>query len=149
VAQVQDNLSGVAVIKAFVQERDRARQVEARSRAFRDTMTAANMVSLVPAGIIEAAGGLGIVLVIWGGGTMAMEGVISVADLFVFIVYLGHIYQPFLQLATLHDVLQKAAASTQRIFELLAVQPDVADAPDAVAHACADRDNRFRGVTFC
>ncbi len=148
VAQVQDNLSGIAVIKAFVQERDRARQVEARSRAFRDTMIAANMVSLVPAGVIEAAGGLGIVLVIWGGGTMAMEGAISVADLFVFIVYLGHIYQPFLQLATLHDVLQKAAASTQRIFELLAVQSDVADAPDAAAPARVAWDIRFQGVTF-
>jgi ATP-binding cassette subfamily B protein/subfamily B ATP-binding cassette protein MsbA len=148
VAQVQDNLSGVAVIKAFVQERDRARQVEARSRAFRDTMTAANMVSLVPAGVIEAAGGLGVVLVVWGGGGMAMEGTISVADLFVFIVYLGHIYQPFLQLATLHDVLQKAAASTRRIFELLAVQPDVADAPDAVVPAHVRWDIRFQGVTF-
>lgn len=148
VAQVQDNLSGTAVIKSFVQERGRARQVEARSRMFRDTMIAANTVSLVPAGIIEAAGGLGIVLVIWGGGRMAMGGAISVADLFVFIVYLGHIYQPFLQLATLHDVLQKAAASTQRIFELLAVQPDVADAPDAAVPARVAWDIRFQGVTF-
>ena len=148
VAQVQDNLSGIGVIKSFVQERGRARQVEARSGAFRDTMIAANMVSLIPAGIIEAAGGLGIVLVIWGGGRMALDGAISVADLFVFIVYLGHIYQPFLQLATLHDVLQKAAASTQRIFELLAVQPEITDAPDAVAPAREAWDIRFEGVTF-
>jgi ABC-type multidrug transport system fused ATPase/permease subunit len=111
-------------------------------------MIAANMVSLIPAGIIEAAGGLGIVLVIWGGGGMALDGAISVADLFVFIVYLGHIYQPFLQLATLHDVLQKAAASTERIFELLAIQPEITDAPEAAAPDRVAWDIRFQGVTF-
>ena len=37
---------------------------------------------------------------------MAFAGRISVADLFVFIVYLGHIYQPFLQLASINGILQ-------------------------------------------
>ena len=85
----------------------------------------------MPAGIIEATGGLGIVLVIWAGGEMAFENQISVADLFVFIVYLGHIYQPFLQLASINDVLQKAVASTSRVFELLAITPEITDKTNA------------------
>lgn len=131
VALVQDNLSGIPVIKSFVQEQPRAALVTGRSAAYRDSLLKANNISLMPAGIIEATGGLGIVLVIWAGGDMAFEGKISVADLFVFIVYLGHIYQPFLQLASINDVLQKAAASTTRVFDLLAVEPEIVDRPGA------------------
>ena len=111
-ALVQDNMSGIAVIKSFARERECARAVAERSATFHDRLIKANTVSLLPAGIIETTGGLGIVLVIWSGGNMALNNHISVADLFVFIVYMGHIYQPFLQLASFNDVLQKAAAST-------------------------------------
>lgn len=148
IALVQDSFSGIPIIKSFALEARRARLIEARSRKFRDSSVTANRVSLLPAGIIEAAGGIGIVLVIWSGGNMALEGVISVADLFVFIVYMGHIYQPFLQLASFNDVLQKAVASTDRVFQLLAVESDIVDAPDAMAPKDLNGDIRFRNVTF-
>ncbi|MDA0746092.1 MAG: ABC transporter ATP-binding protein [bacterium] len=148
VSLVHDNLSGIPVIKSFVQEHNRARLVEASSLEFRDGMIAANKVSLVPAGILEATGGIGIVLVIWSGGTMALEGAISLADLFVFIVYMGHIYQPFLQLASFNDILQKAAASTDRVFRLLAVESDIQDAPDARIPESITWDIHLRDLTF-
>ncbi len=148
VALVHDSFSGIPVIKSFVQEHNRARLVETQSRKFRDSSITANRISILPAGIIEATGGLGIVLVIWSGGSMALEGTISVADLFVFIVYMGHIYQPFLQLASFNDVLQKAAASTDRVLQLLAVQSDIVDSPDAVVPPRMAFDVRLRDVTF-
>ena len=148
IALVQDNFSGIPVIKSFVQERARARMVNAQSEYFRDSSITANRVSLIPAGIIEATGGLGIVLVIWSGGGMALNGNISVADLFVFIVYMGHIYQPFLQLASFNDVLQKAAASTERVLDLLAVESEIVDAPNALVPGKMTWDIRFQDVTF-
>lgn len=148
IALVQDNLSGIPVIKSFNQEDRRAALVTSRSAEYRDSLLRANNISLMPAGIIEAAGGLGIVLVIFSGGEMAFEGRISVADLFVFIVYLGHIYQPFLQLASINDVLQKAAASTSRVFELLAVEPGIEDRPNAVAPDQMEWNIRFDSVDF-
>ena len=148
VARVHDNFAGIRVIKAFVQEEHAARRVEHHSGAFRDASIQANSVSLIPAGLVEAAGGVGIVLVIWAGGSAAMADRISVADLFVFIVYLGHIYQPFLQLASINDVLQKAAVSTDRVFQLLAVEPDIVDAPHARVPEAATWDLRFDHVTF-
>ena len=148
VARVHDNFAGVRVIKAFVQEERAARSVEHHSSAFRDASIKANSVSLIPAGLVEAAGGLGIVLVIWAGGSAALADRISVADLFVFIVYLGHIYQPFLQLASINDVLQKAAVSTDRVFQLLAVESDIVDAPHARVPATTAWDVHFDHVTF-
>jgi ATP-binding cassette subfamily B protein len=148
VARVHDNFAGIRVIKAFVQEEAAARRVAEHSARFRDASIQANSVSLMPAGIVEAAGGLGIVLVIWAGGSAALAGRISVAELFIFIVYLGHIYQPFLQLASINDVLQKAAVSTDRVFQLLAVEPDIVDAPSAVDPGDVAWDVALKGVTF-
>ncbi len=148
VARVHDHYAGIRVIKAFVQEERAARRVEHHSSAFRDASIQANSVSLIPAGLVEAAGGIGIVLVIWTGGTAALADRISVADLFVFIVYLGHIYQPFLQLASINDVLQKAAVSTGRVFQLLAVEPDIVDAPHASIPNTATWDVHFDRITF-
>lgn len=150
VARVHDNFAGIRVIKAFVQEDVAARHVERHSAAFRDASIQANSVSLMPAGIVEAAGGIGIVLVIWAGGTAALAERISVSELFVFIVYLGHIYQPFLQLASINDVLQKAAVSTDRVFQLLAIEPDIIDAPDAAipAEGTVDWSVDFDAITF-
>jgi ATP-binding cassette subfamily B protein/subfamily B ATP-binding cassette protein MsbA len=148
VALVQDNLSGIAVIKAFSQESHRAALVQDRSSRFRDAMIQANTISMMPMGIIEAAGGLGLVLVIWTGGAMALRGHASVADLFVFIVYMGHIYQPFLALASINDVLQKAAAGVDRVFTLLAEKPDIYDRPGAIAPDNVEFDIAFENVTF-
>ena len=148
VAQIQDNISGIAVIKSFVREGEAASEIQTRSQRFRDTMIAANSTSLVPAGLIEGASGLGIVLAIWGGGAFAMEGRFSIADLFVFIVYLGHIYQPFMQLAAINDVLNKAAASTERVFELLNTHSDIVDRPGATVPTQLDWRIEFQNLHF-
>ena len=52
-AQVQDNLSGVSVIKSFVQERKQASEIETRSRRLHDDMLRASTLSFVPVGVIE------------------------------------------------------------------------------------------------
>jgi ATP-binding cassette subfamily B protein len=149
VAQIQDNLSGITVIKSFVQENAADNRIERRSRSFRDASIEANMISLIPSGIVETVGGIGIVLVILSGGTAALSGRIALADLFVFILYVGHIYQPFLTLASINDVLQKASVSTDRVFQLLAVESDIVDSADAVAPNGDHRwDVMFRNVTF-
>ena len=131
-AQVQDNLSGVSVIKSFVQEGRQAAAIETRSRRLHDDMLRASSLSFVPVGVIEVTSGVGVVLVALAGGGMALAGTVSAADLFVFIVYLTQIYQPFLQLANTNDTLQKAAVSSERVFELLDIQPDIVSPPGAL-----------------
>jgi ATP-binding cassette subfamily B protein len=148
IASVQDNISGITVIKSFAQEKNSAEQIKEKSVRFRDEMIKANTVSLLPAGIIEAVGGLGVVLVIWSGGGMAMRGQVSVADIFIFVVYMGHIYQPFLTLASINDVLQKATTSIDRVFELLAEESDIVDKPNSVAPNDIKFNISFDNVTF-
>ena len=148
IASVQDNISGITVIKSFAQEKNSAAQIKEKSVRFRDEMIQANTVSLLPAGIIEVVGGLGVVLVIWSGGGMAMRGQVSIADIFIFVVYMGHIYQPFLTLASINDVLQKATTSIDRVFELLAEESDIVDKPNSVSPNDIKFNISFDNVTF-
>ncbi len=147
-AQVQDNLSGVTVIKSFVQEKLQARAIENRSQRLRDDMLRASTLSFVPVGVIEVTSGVGVVLIALLGGVMALGGRVSAADLFVFIVYLTQIYQPFLQLANINDTLQKATVSSERVFELLNLQPDIVSPPHGVRPARMTWDVEFQNVTF-
>lgn len=147
-AQVQDSFAGITEIKSFGREAEQAALVARHSAEFRDASIAANKVSLLPAGIVEVTGGVGMIIAVWLGGRFALAGQMSVADLFVFIAYLGHIYQPFLKLADIGDVLHKAASSCERVFELLDVAPDIVNPPDAIVPQQPVWSIEFQQITF-
>ncbi len=138
VAQIQDNLSGITEIKLFNQETVQAAHVAARSRNFRDASVTAMKVSMIPGSVIELAGGLGLILIAWAGGTRAIAGDLSLANLFLFVSYISFIYVPFLHIAETGDKLSKAVVGLERMGELLQVEPDIrspatAAYPDTVA----------------
>ncbi|MCB0109617.1 MAG: ABC transporter ATP-binding protein, partial [Caldilineaceae bacterium] len=148
IAQVQDSFAGITEIKSFGREEAQAHHVAQRSAEFRDASIAANKISLLPAGIVEVTGGLGMILAVWFGGRFALAGTMSVADLFVFIAYLSYIYQPFLKLADIGDVLHKAAASCERVFDLLDVPADIVNPPNAIVPTAPQWSIALRDVSF-
>ena len=147
-ATVTEGISGYAVIKAFGRETEQLRIVEGRWQRYRDDIQKAQFLSLIPAGMIELLAGLGLILVVAVGGDLTLRGAIPVADLFVFVVYLGLIYQPVIQLAAISENIQKAMASTERILELLEVQSDLRDKPGAAAPSTPVWSVEFDNVNF-
>tara|TARA_B100000029_G_scaffold424357_1_gene432063 strand:- start:486 stop:2276 length:1791 start_codon:yes stop_codon:yes gene_type:complete len=128
-ATVTEGIAGYAVVKAFGREREQLQLVENRWNHYRTDIQRAQFFSLIPAGIIELVAGIGLILVVAVGGDLTLRGLIPVADLFVFVVYLGLIYQPIIQLAAISENIQKAMASTDRVFELLEIKSDLRDQP--------------------
>jgi ABC-type multidrug transport system fused ATPase/permease subunit len=135
-------------IKSFVQEEAQSARIRQHAFGYRDNIIAANRISLLPAGVIEITGGIGTLLAVWFGGSYALSGNMNVADLFVFIVYLGHIYQPILRLADIGDTLQKAVASLDRVNELLAEEPEIVSQPDAKKPSALRWTVEFDDVSF-
>lgn len=150
-AQIQDHLSGLPVIQSFTAEAEAASRIERESRQYRDSIIYANTWSLVPAGVVEAASGAGLVLIVlcgeWMTGTGTMR--VDVADLVVFLLYLSQIFLPFLRLANMTENLQKAAASAARVFELLDEPPAIVDKHDATVPSDMRFDVTFENVEFC
>ena len=125
VAQIQDNLSGITEIKLFNLETSQFHQVDRHSQRFRDASVSAMGVSMIPGSVVEVAGGLGLIVIAWVGGTQALRGSLSVADFFLFVSYISFIYTPFMHLAEMGDKLSKAVVSLERIQELWQVPADI------------------------
>ena len=147
-ATFHEDIGGMPVIKAFTREPERRSAIAGQSVRFRDEIIWANKLTLLPASTIEVIGGLGAALVVWQGGLGALVGDISTADLLVFVLYVSYIYQPMLQLAALSEGLNSAIAAGTRVFELLATEPDIVDAPHARAPMHAEPSVCFDNVVF-
>ncbi len=149
-ARIQDHVSGLPVIQAFTAESEAASRIERESREYRDSIIYANTWSLVPAGVVEAASGAGLVLIVLSGGWMTGSGTmqVAVADLVVFLLYLSQIFLPFLRLANMTENLQKAAASVTRVFELLDEPPAITANYDLPVPSHMRFDVAFKNVEF-
>ena len=148
VALVEDSLQGMREIKSFTREAEQARRIGRLADAYRDDIIRATHRSLLPSGIVEMTGGLGVILAVGAGGAAALGGGLQVADLYLFLAYLVFIYQPFLKLADIGETLHRALASYQRIDELFAVEPDIVSPPNALAPASCSGAVAFEAVTF-
>jgi ATP-binding cassette subfamily B protein/subfamily B ATP-binding cassette protein MsbA len=90
---------------------------------------------------------LGTAAVIYAGGTLALQGKLTAGTMVVFISYLGQLYDPVNTLSQTAHTLQNAAAETDRVMEILEIEPAVADLPGAVARPVAGAI-RYEQVTF-
>ncbi len=147
-AVVTEGLAGFETIKAFGRERARLATVTDRGERYRRQIERTQLISLLPTGVMEVIAGAGLILIIAIGGDLTLRGVVPVADLFVFVVYLGLIYQPMINLAAIGEDIQRAIASTDRVFELMDVTSDIQDRPGARPPERSDWTVRFEDVEF-
>ena len=118
-------ISGMTVIQSFVHEKHTEHDIQEHSARYRDAIIHANKWSLLPPAAIELHNGVGIILVVAMGGLAASNQEMPVADLVVFLMYIGQMIQPLLRIANLTENLQKATASAERVFELLDTKPSI------------------------
>jgi ATP-binding cassette subfamily B protein len=131
-ATLNDNLSGIREIKAFVQEDTEAAHIgDHITRFLLSNLKALRMMAVFhPA--IEFAASLGTITLIYFGGRMAAGQTLPVEDLVAFFLYLEMFYQPVRVLAGAWEQIQEALAGAERVAELMEEQPDVQERPDAV-----------------
>ena len=148
-ATLQDNLSGMREIMTFTRESAESERVGTRIYRYRDSNLRALKLMATFEPFVNLAAGAGVIIVIFFGGRMALAGTLPVGDLVAFFLFLELFYQPVRQLSNAWEQLQEAVAGAERVTDLLAETPDIADAPDAVALPGRARGHlRFEGVSF-
>ena len=132
VGDLAENISGMRVIQAFAQEETTQERFEEVNRANRDAYISAISLSFVflPAADVLSMMAMGIVL--WVGGTMIAQGVLTIGVVVAFLSYVGRFFEPIQDLSRIYTTLQAATAGGERILEMLDTQPAVQDGPDAV-----------------
>ncbi|MBS1892758.1 MAG: ABC transporter ATP-binding protein [Actinobacteria bacterium] len=129
---VDEAVGGVRVVKAFGQERRELERVAAASEdLYGSQMRAVRLTSRFQP-LLQAIPSLGQVAILAFGGWLALHGEISLGTFLAFTTYVGQLVSPTRQLAGLMAIGQQARAGVERIFQLLDLEPAVADAPDAV-----------------
>jgi len=147
-AQLQDSLSGIRVIQAFVQEEQQLARFTAESESYYEARVQGirYWATFFPAMRFVAA--MGTVIVLAAGSIMAVDGSLTLGTLVAFLSYTVSFYEPINRLTEVDNVFQEAIAAGERIFELLDTTADIQDAPDAVKLPPIDGNVSFEHVHF-
>ena len=89
-----------------------------------------------------------IVVLIWYGGHLTLQGKATIGDITLFQIYAMLLIQPVWQLVSSVSTTQRSLAAMERVFEVLSMSADKPDAPDAILAPPAVQDIRFVSVNF-
>jgi len=148
-ATLQDNLAGMREIKAFSHEEREARHIGGQIARYRFSLLRALKLMATFSPFVEFVSSLGSVIVIYFGGRLAFQKVLSVGELVAFYLYLEMFYQPIRALSGAQEQIQEARIGSERVAELLEEKPDIDNRPDArVLVGRSAGAIRFVGVSF-
>ncbi len=146
-AQFQEGISGVRVIQSLTREEVNSEQFDSVNREHLIANVNAAKLQAVMQPTVEILTAVATGLVIVYGGSQVLAGEIGIGVLLAFILYIRRFFDPILELAMQYVELQRAMASGARIFELLDVEPEIVDTPQAIEIPPA-KEISFKGVSF-
>src|SRR5207253_2278574 len=125
-SRVQENLSGVRMIRAFAQEEAEMRRFEVLNRQYIAQNIKLVRIQGLFQPLLEALIGMTFLVVLWVGGQQVLAGRISVGSLIMFNTYMGMLVWPMIALGWVVNLTQRGSASLSRINEILREQPMIA-----------------------
>ena len=146
--RLQENLSGVRVVRAFAREADEEARFDRENAGYLKRNLAAVRLWALFFPLINFITGAGTALVIWYGGREVIMGRLSLGSLVAFNTFLLMLITPFRMVGWIMSMAQRAQAAGGRIFEILDTQPDVGDRPGARALPPIRGEVRFENVSF-
>ncbi|MGC9292784.1 MAG: ABC transporter ATP-binding protein [Acidobacteriaceae bacterium] len=150
-AQVQENISGVRLVRAFAQEQAEVRSFEAANKEYirRSLLLVRLMGMLWPT--LEFLLGLSLVVVLLVGGHQVLSHRISVGAFVAFNTYMLMLTWPVIALGWVVNIVQRGTASMIRIYEILVAVPAISDATlpaDAPMPTTIRGGIEFRNLSF-
>jgi len=149
-AQVQENLAGLRVVRAFGAEARAAERFDELSEEYMRGHLDLIRISGVFQPSLAFWSGVGALLAIWIGGREVIAGHITLGQFVAFTVYLGMLNWPMVALGWVINIFQRGSASYRRITRLLEETPSIDTAPGALRpRGPARGELEFRDLTFC
>jgi ATP-binding cassette subfamily B protein len=147
-ARVEDALAGIRVVKSFTNEgvekgrfiHENNRFLESRREVYKnETYSYEGLVGLIH---------LMTVAVIVFGGVRILNASLGLADLVTFLLCVGILIEPIRRFGNFARLYQEGIAGFERFMEVLEVQPDIQDAPNAIDISHVQGNVEFKGVSF-
>lgn len=147
-AQIEDNLSGIRVVKSFANEEIEMNKFKAGNDRFVESKKESyKYMGLYNSGL-GAFTTLISVIVIAAGAVFITFHMISITDLITFLLYINNFTDPIKKLISFTEQFQNGASGYSRFLEILEINPDITDKPDARELIKARGDIIFENVSF-
>ncbi|MCY3560975.1 MAG: ABC transporter ATP-binding protein [bacterium] len=147
-ADLSENLAGMRTITAYNRRRRNVAQHQVVVTDHEDANVYTSRVSSLYASAAEGVGIIGQAVVLGVGGWLVIDGRLTLGALTAFALYLTAFFAPIGQLVMLHNAYQQGQSAAAKLRELLARQPEVAEAPDAAPLGPIEGRISFEGVSF-
>ena len=145
---MQENLSGVRVVKAFVREDyERQRFKTANEDLVDRTIRVGQLLAMIMP-LMMFTLNIGVVGVVWFGGNLVIAGGTKVGQVMAFINYLSQMMFSLLGLGMLLIRVSRAEASSRRILEVIDMQPEIQDQPGLTDGCSLGGKIAFENVSF-
>jgi len=147
-SQIEETFSGHTLVRVFGHSRQAQHEFEATNDQLADSTLRAQFMSTVIHPVSMIISNLAFIAIVTGGARLVLAGSFSVGALQSFIQYIRQLNQPLSQVASMAAVLQSAAASAERIFELLDAPEMSPEAETGAAPAAIRGHAIFDNVSF-
>lgn len=147
-AQIEDNLAGIRVVKSFANEQEENRKFSIGNKGF----LAAKKNSYHYMGTFQAGVGFFTTLiqvsVIITGCVLIANGRLDISDLVTFLLYISVFTEPITTLVNFTEQFQNGYTGFERFRELMNIDPDIEDSPNAVPLTDVRGEICFDNVSF-
>src|SRR5689334_10638493 len=148
-ARVQENLSGVRIIRAYAQEEAEKKAFDEPNREYvsRNIKLIRTWSMFMPS--LQALVGTSFLIVLWQGGHQLLRGQITLGALIAFFFYLNQLVWPMIALGWVTNIFQRGAASMGRLNFILTAKPSIDDRSAMLPKdATPQGEIEFRNLTF-
>ncbi len=145
---LQENLAGIKVIKAFTREKEQQTKFRAAADATMNQAIAVNRLFTFLFPLVFMIANLGQAAILYVGGKQIIVGTLSLGAWQEFSMYLMYLFFPIMMFGMIVTQMGQAAASADRIFEILDAKSDIVDKPNAIKLPQVKGEVKFENVTF-
>lgn len=147
--KAQENFSGIRVIKSYVREESEIDLFKKISREYLNRNMDKVKIQALFMPILFLISGLSIIIVVWAGGSMVIEGTLTLGDLSAFIIYLGLLIWPMIAFGWILNIIQQASASMKRLLKIMKEKSDITERESTdYTIKQIDGDIEFKHVKF-
>jgi ATP-binding cassette subfamily B protein len=147
-SRVQESLSGIRMIRAFVQEAAELRRFEQLNKEYIKQNLKLVRVSGLFQPLLEGLIGFTFLVVLWAGGYQVLQGRISLGGFVMFNTYMGLLVWPMIALGWVVNLMQRGTASMSRINQIMRERPTIAAPPSPVPLSDLRGEIEFRGASL-
>ncbi len=147
-AVVEETVAGIRVVKGFAGEATQARRLATEADDLYDVSMAAARIRSTYWPALEILPNIGLIMVLAYGGHQVIDGHLGLGSLVAFNAYVVLLVWPLRMLGWIVAMAQRAAASAQRVHEVLVTEPEIVGPEHPRSLPAAGGAVRFDGVTF-